>query len=91
MLTMFAIYDSAAKYYKSVWFEKHKADVLREFAKACNDSKTYLNQNPTDFVLFQLGEFDELSGAGVVYDAPERLGVAIEFIKVPGDEKLVNS
>lgn len=80
MKVVFSVYDSAAKFYSDPFFALTKGQALRDFVTACNDPKTYLNQHPSDYTLFELGSFDELTGNFSMHLTPVSLGKAVEFI-----------
>lgn len=89
MKVIFSVFDSAAKFYSDPFVALTKGQAMRDFITACNDPKTYLNQHPADYTLFELGTFDELTGNFVMHLTPISLGKAIEFLNKPPVE--VNS
>ena len=81
-MTLFAVsvFDSAVGAYSPPIFAKSKGEAIRSFSDACNDSSTAMSKHPQDYILFELGSFDELTGQFHTLDAPKSLGVAIEFV-----------
>lgn len=79
MLKMFAIYDAKAEFYANPFVARTTGEALRSFAQAANDEKITISQNPDDFALFELAEFDEQTGQIKPYDVPKKLGVAVEY------------
>lgn len=78
-MKMFCIYDSKAKFYDKPMFLKTKADALRGWQELANDEKTTIGKFPSDFTLFEMGEYDEVTGKITQHAAPQALGTAIEF------------
>lgn len=78
---IFAIYDSKAKSFGDPFFQFHKGEVLRDFETLANDNKTKVGLYPTDFSLFELGDYDCTKGKFIIHDAPFCLATAIEFVK----------
>lgn len=62
MLKVFAIYDRKVEAYMQPMFFQTVGQAVRGFSDACKDEKSNLAKHPGDFVLEQLGEFDEHSG-----------------------------
>ena len=56
---MFAIYDNKASFFMSPWLCRNDGIARREFASACSDPKTPFAKYPADFVLHEIGSFDD--------------------------------
>jgi len=67
---MYAVFDSAAKFYHMPFYQKTEAEARRTFTSWCNDPKTPYNVNPDDYTLFALGEWDDQSGTLHSLDTP---------------------
>lgn len=78
---VFAIFDSKAGYYKPPFMMRNKGEAIRGFQQLANDGKSQIALNPEDFVLFEIGEFDD-QNAIYTQDNNKSLGCAIEFVKV---------
>jgi len=74
------IYDSKTNAYTTPKYALTTAAAIRTFSDEANDSSTYVSKHPTDFTLFEIGEFDATSGAIEVYQAPKALGTAANFV-----------
>lgn len=83
---VFSVYDSKAGIYMPPFLLRSKGDAIRGFTDLCNDEKTAVCRHPSDFTLFELGEFDDDKGEFVMYNAKISLGVAIEFKRAPLEE-----
>jgi hypothetical protein len=78
MLKIFTIYDNKANHYSQPFFAKTKAEAIRSFTDLVNDSRSTINKHSSDFVLFEIGEFEELT-AEIQASQKINLGVAAEF------------
>jgi len=81
MLKMFTIYDSKTECYDNPFCGVTRGDVLREFINACNDEKSKFSKYPSDFTIFEIGEYDQASGITHLYEAKQNLGLALDFKK----------
>lgn len=77
---LYSVYDSVAETWGKPFPMKNKGEAIRGFAQACSDPQTALYQNPEDYTLFEIGEWDEDNGNLIMHDAKVSCGVAIEFI-----------
>lgn len=77
---MFAVYDSAVEAFMQPFFMRSKGEALRAWQTTVNDPSTNFNKHPDDYCLFQIGEYDEISGKVTSLDTKLSLGMAIEFI-----------
>lgn len=55
------IYDSQAKAYNP-FFSQNADTAIRSFRDAMEKPGTIIHDNPEDFILYQTGIFDDLSG-----------------------------
>lgn len=62
ILKIFAVYDRKVEAYLQPMFMQTVGQAVRGFSDACKDDKSNLSKHPEDFVLEQLGEFDDHSG-----------------------------
>lgn len=79
MVRMFAIYDEKALVYKTPFTFPQRGQALRVFTDLANDSRTEIGKYPGDFVLYEVGTFDDETGA-LEAIMPINLGKALEFI-----------
>jgi hypothetical protein len=83
---IYTIFDSKIGTYHNPFYAKSRGEAIRIFTEACNDSNSNLFKYPTDFTLFELGEYDDESAAFNTLPTPYSIGLAQEFIKVIGDK-----
>lgn len=78
---IFTTYDSKAEAYLQPFFMGTRGEAIRGWQTVCNDPKTQFNKYPSDFTLFEIGEYEETTGQIFPYEAKVSLGTAIEFLK----------
>lgn len=86
MSKVFAVYDSKIGSFMAPFFMPTKGHALRAFENLVNDPNTTVCKYPSDFTLFELGEFDDQSGALTLHEAKISLGLALEFVRKPIDQ-----
>jgi len=87
---IFVIYDSAVDAYLNPMFFRSKGEALRSFGVAVNDPNTQFHVHPGDFTLFEIGAYDDATGAITQLDAKISLGNAIEFKETDGQLPIIN-
>lgn len=78
---VFSIYDTKGCMYGAPFFSVNAGTATRSFVELVNDSRSNVNKFPKDYILFELGSFDDRSGEIVSLDKPVNLGLASDFIK----------
>lgn len=82
IVKVFAVYDDAAKSFMQPFFMHHAGLAIRSFTDTIADPSTQFHKHPEDFILFELGEYDDAKGSITCYAAPQSLGVALQFKEV---------
>lgn len=62
---IFSVFDSKASYFGRPFDDQSDSSAIRNFSDAVNDGSNPNNlwhKHPEDFSLFQVGEFDNLTG-----------------------------
>lgn len=62
MKQMFAVRDNKAGYFLPPFLMTTEGEALRAFEEAIANSQLPLGQHPEDYVLYSIGDFDEISG-----------------------------
>lgn len=83
MIKVFTVFDTKAEAYLQPFFMQTRGQAIRAWSDSVNDEQTQFFRHPADFVLYEIGEYDELQGTIRMYDAKISLGVALEFHKTP--------
>lgn len=78
---VYTIYDSKAEAYLAPLLQKTRGEAIRTFSDLVNNPETMFAKHPSDFTLFEIGEWDELKGEVNMCHVKQSLGTAIEFIK----------
>lgn len=73
---VFSVYDSKAEFFGTPFFSQTRGMAIRMFCDAAQDKNTMLAKHPNDFILFEVGTFDDSTG---VLEAvkPVNLGMPI--------------
>lgn len=79
MLYIFSIYDSGVQAFNQPLMVNHRAYAIRYFTTLAKDEKSDIGRFPASFTLFELGEFDEASGAFNIHDKPVNHGTGSSF------------
>lgn len=80
ILKVFSVYDSAVEAYLRPMFLPTRGLALRGFTEAVNGNDSEMTKYPSQYVLFELGEFDDGSAKFKMHE-PISLGVGVEFVK----------
>lgn len=80
-MKVFAVYDSKAEAYLAPFFMPSKGAVIRSFTDLVNDSSHIFGKHPEDYILFELGEWDEFTAKFTLLPAPFSIGVGTEFLR----------
>nr|WAE43907.1 MAG: nonstructural protein [Microviridae sp.] len=77
---IFAVYDSKVEAYLPPFFMAARGQAIRAFVDSATDSSTQLGKHPTDFTLFELGEYDDSNARFTIHLTPISLGIASELL-----------
>ena len=76
---IFTIYDCKAEAYLQPFYCAARGQAIRMFTDTVNDPNTQFYRHPSDFTLFEIGEFDDSTASIVMYQSKLSLGLALEF------------
>lgn len=76
---VFSIFDSKVGSYLSPFFMRSKGEAIRALTGELSNENSNICKYPSDFTLFEIGEYDDTKGAINPVD-PISVGVAIEFV-----------
>lgn len=80
-MKVFTIYDRKGEYYGSPFFAPSVGIALRNFAELASDDKSSVFKYPLDFVLFELGSFDDHDGSFSCHPTPRDVGNAESVLR----------
>lgn len=80
-IKMFCVYDSKVEMFLQPFFMLARGEALRAWESTVNDPQTQFSRFPSDFTLFEIGEYDQATGSCEMWKAKVSLGTALEFKK----------
>lgn len=88
-LKVFAVYDTKGLVYGVPFFMGTIGTAVRAFSDLASDKQSAVSKHPSDYILFQIGEYDDSKGGLVSVSPPRNLGMGSDFISsLPGDKQL---
>lgn len=69
----YSVFDRVAETYNTPFFIQSQAQAKRIFSNTVIDGDTQLHKNPADYVLCEVGTFDDKTGTFLAYDKPEEI------------------
>lgn len=82
-LKMYSPFDSKLGVWMNPMFFMHAGQAERMWSELCNDGSTLPGKHPSDFTLFQVGEFDEETGRVSPVHPPVQLCTGLSVKKQP--------
>lgn len=86
LLKAYSVFDSKSEVFSPPFFLKSRGLAIRQFMELLKDKGTMPGKYPSDFTLFELGDFDDVKGLMIPLGAPNNLGVGTIFL-TPESEK----
>ncbi|QXP08254.1 MAG: nonstructural protein [Arizlama microvirus] len=83
-LKLFVVYDAKTESYGVPFFRDFTANAIREWSEVASnkaDKQNQISKFPSDFTLFEIGEFEQMSGELRLLETKYSLGLASEHIK----------
>lgn len=71
LVKMFSIYDSKVPVYKQPFFMRSRGEAMRALESEMKDTNNGFYRHAEDFVLFELGEFDDETCELKLHSAPQ--------------------
>lgn len=78
---IFAVRDSKTEAFLQPFFMPARGAAIRGFTDAVNDPSHGMGKHPEDYTLFEIGSFDDESGALVSHPSPQSIGSGFEFLR----------
>lgn len=75
---VFSVYDAKAKAYLPPFFLHEEGLAIRAFSNCANDPDHQFGQNPEDYTLFLIGQYDDIT-AELIPETPSTLGNALQY------------
>lgn len=81
---MYGVRDAKAQAFLQPFFSIQNGSAIRAFSDACNDGKSSFAQHPEDYILYELGSFDDNSGEIMPISPIKLLGIGTDFVSRTG-------
>lgn len=83
LILAFSFFDTKAQIFSAPFFMAHRGQALRAAIDLGTDLQTTVGKYPADFVLYELGTFDDQTGT-LTHSAPFSMGPVSSFLPQPG-------
>lgn len=80
-MKLITIQDIKAECFLPVQTFKTKVDGIRAFETAVNNPDSQFNKYPEDFIMHEIGDFDELTGITKIHDRTIVIATAAELLQ----------
>lgn len=77
---IYAVFDNKAEAFMQPFFADTPGLATRQFQTNVNNDQSIFNKYPNDFVLYEIGIFDDAKGAVIPHDNNINLGMAIDYV-----------
>ena len=78
---IYAVRDAKSEMFTNPTYKATPGVAEREFRMMVNDKESQLSAFPEDYALYELGEYDNLTGSIVSYDTPKHLVNALQCVQ----------
>jgi len=78
-LKIFTVYDSKLEAYLQPFVMQSKGQALRAWIDTIQDQSTQFNKHPADFTMFEIGEWNQITGEIIKHPVKLSLGTALEM------------
>lgn len=76
---VFSVYDSKAHVFNLPFYQPTTPAAIRMFSDLCNDAQSMVFRHPGDYVLYEIGEYDDSIGKFTSYSEHHHLGVGSQY------------
>lgn len=73
---LFSLFDTKAEAFGVPFFMPQRGMAIRALVDLSKDPQSLVYKHPNDFILYELGEFDDLVGEIYPHKTPVNLGIA---------------
>jgi len=82
-MKVFSIYDGKIRSFMRPFLDAHTGSALRSFEQACKEPTSPFAQFPADFVLYEVGTFNQDTGDLTSYSPKIQIAAAIDYVRNP--------
>lgn len=79
MLKAFCLYDTKTGIYGTPWFMAHVGQAIRAVQDLANDPNTTIGRHPADYMLVELGFYDDQNGTFT--NQQNHIGTVVHFLQ----------
>lgn len=76
----FSVYDTKAKAFRPPFFVSHTGEALRLFEDLVNDSNSVVAKHPSDYILYEIGGFNDSTAESTNTIPPVNLAVGSSLV-----------
>lgn len=76
----FSIYDTKALVYGPPFFMANTGSAVRAFGDLASDPQSAISKHPSDYMLFEIGIYDDAKAAMLAVIPVKNLGLASDFL-----------
>ncbi|UYD39197.1 MAG: nonstructural protein [Wigfec virus K19_137] len=80
-MKLVSVQDTKAQAFLNPAVARTTAEGLRLFESQCKNKESMFALHPADFILFEIGEWNELNGEITPYDKPRAIATASDFVQ----------
>lgn len=73
------IYDNIAELYGTIYITASTKEAMRDLLDLQHDETCKFGKHPNDYILMELGTFDDLNGSFIPYSQIQRIGSILEL------------
>lgn len=77
---VYGVYDTKSLIYGNPFVAVNRASALRDFHRAATDPNSLISSYPDDYILFEIGTYDDTKGVIMPLQAPINLGFASQTL-----------
>jgi hypothetical protein len=79
-MKVFSIFDCKAEAYLEPFFASTSGLAARRFEEAARNEESQFHKHASDYTLFEIGDWDEMTGELRALETKISLGVAVEYL-----------
>lgn len=79
-MKLFTIFDVRSESFSPVLGYPARGAALREFVDQTREPQSSIAKHPGDFILFEIGEFDQSTGVLSVHEERANLGSVLQYL-----------
>lgn len=80
---LFSVYDGKIKSFMRPFSDQHLGNALRSFEEACKEPSSPFAKYASDFVLYEIGTFDDETGTITAHNPIQLAATALEYAARP--------